>query len=406
MAAAYFSVCGYNLYYPNEMYYDEVYFVKSAKEIIQLSHYSGTDHPPFGRLLIALNILIFGDHSWAWRLVSLFAGFGCLVVLYAIVKMFTKSTRIALFSLFLFSFDCVSLTQNRIGMLNATMLFLMLLSVWCMAKYVILRTWTQEKAFFWTGLCYGLAVGTRFIGLSIAAILFLLFFQIWQEHKNNKTLKQRLFRSVFYYLILTPFIVYESTYIIIPFFRDMGWPMIWKLQYGMWKYHLTLKQGHVYGSEWWGWPLMIRPIWYYYKPTQVSMHGDQVEVMRGILCIGNPVIFWLIPVAMFFAIWQLYKNRSWIYIVAVTGFFTQWLQWAPVTRVKFFHYIYTAVPFACIALALMLDKLWQWNKLGKAIAILYLILVAGMFVYWYPLLNGMQITDTYFRQHMWFKSWI
>ena len=147
---------------------------------------------------------------------------------------------------------------------------------------------------------------------------------------------------------------------------------------------------------------MLRPIWYYY-------HADQegsTQMMRGILCIGNPMIFWLIPAAMVFAAWELYKSRSWINIFIVTGFFTQWLQWAPVTRVKFFHYIYTAIPFIAVALAVLLDKLWQQSPLGKALTVLYLIAVIGMFIYWYPLLNGMRITDVYFRQHMWSPSWI
>ena len=401
-AILYFAVYGYNLRLPDVMYYDEVYFVKTAREIIHLSGYTDTVQPPLGKLLIALSILIFGDHSWAWRLSSIVSGFGCLVMLYTIVKLLTKSPRIAFFSALLFSLDCVSLTQARIAMLNSPMYFLMLLSVWCLIKHVVTGEWTRDKAFFWSGVCYGLSVGTRLVGVSIAAILFIFYWKLWQENKHDKKMRDQLIKATFYYLIIIPLVVYESTYIIIPFIRGLHWSSILKLQVHMAKYHLTLKQGHTYGSEWWGWPLMLRPIWYYY-------HADKegpIRMMRGILCIGNPVIFWLIPTAMVFAIWELYKNRSWINIFVVAGFFTQWLQWAPITRVKFFHYIYTAIPFVAVALALLLDKLWRWNTLGKALTVLYLISVIGMFIYWYPLLNGMPVTSTYFRQHMWSRSWI
>ena len=48
---------------------------------------------------------------------------------------------------------------------------------------------------------------------------------------------------------------------------------------------------HNYQSSWWSWPLMLRPIWYFYEPDQGAM--------RGVLLIGNPVIMWtgLIAVA-------------------------------------------------------------------------------------------------------------
>ena len=118
------------------------------------------------------------------------------------------------------------------------------------------------------------------------------------------------------------------------------------------------------------------------------------------------VAFFDILPEMFNIVSEHSLNITHAMVAVVVGFFTQWLQWAPVTRVKFFHYIYTAIPFVSIALALILDRLWQWNKLGKSIAVLYLLAVIGMFIYWFPLLNGMHISDTYFRQHMWFKSWI
>lgn len=398
VSVLYFGIYGYHLQRPDTMYYDEVYFVKTAREIIHLNGYTDTVQPPFGKLLIAFNILVFGDHSWAWRMASIVSGFGCLVMLYAITKLLTKSSRAAFFAALLFSFDCVSFTQARIAMLNSTMYFLMLLSLWFLMKHVVTREWKRATAFFWSGVCFGLAVGTRLIGLSIVVMLFVFYRKLWTENKKKKA----LLKDTVYFLMITPLIIYESAYLIIPFIRGFDWSSILKLQYYMMKYHLTLKQGHTYGSEWWSWPLMMRPIWYYYHSSQVN----GIPMMRGILCIGNPLIFWMIPVVMVFAIVQLLKTKTWVYLFVVTGFFTQWLQWSPVTRVKFFHYIYTAIPFVAIALALALDKLWQSGQIGKVAVALYLLTVIGMFIYWYPLLNGMLITDAYFRQHMWFKSWI
>ena len=397
-AILYFGIYGVNLQVPGETYYDEVYFVKTAREIIHLSGYTETSHPPFGKLLIALNILIFGDYSWVWRLSSLVSGFGCLLLLYMITKLLTKNSRVAFFAAFLFSLDGVSFTQARIAMFNAPMLFLMLLSVWCLVQHTVTHDWTRRKAFFWSGICFGFSIGTRLVGLSIGAVLLMFYGVLWAE--NGK--KRLLIEDAVYFLILTPLIVYESTYWVIPFIHGFDWSTVWKLQRGMITYHLHLTKGHTYSSEWWTWPLMIRPIWYHYHPSV----SNGVKMVQGVLCIGNPLIFWLIPVAMVFAIVRLVKSRSLAAGFIVTGFFTQWFQWAPVSRVKFFHYIYTVMPFVAMALALILDKLWQSGQAGKGAVVVYLVLIVAMFIYWFPLLNGMPISEVYFRQHMWFRSWI
>ena len=75
-------------------------------------------------------------------------------------------------------------------------------------------------------------------------------------------------------------------------------------------------------------------------------------------------------------------------------------------RVKFFHYFDMAMPFVVIAFAMLLEKLWCSGRGGKALALGYLILVAGFFIYWYPLLTGFPISEKYFRNHLWFKSWV
>ncbi len=211
-----------------------------------------------------------------------------------------------------------------------------------------------------------------------------------------------LLKESCFFFILVSFFVYESTYLIIPFIKGFDWSLIWKLQISMVKYHLTLTKTHTYGSEWWMWPLMKRPIWYYYHAGWVN----GVNRVRGILCIGNPLIFWFMPLAVGFAVREFVNKRNDILMFVIVGFFTQWLQWAPVIRVKFFHYIYTAMPFAEIAFAILLERLWRKGSLGRGAVIGYLVLVTLMFFYWFPLYNGFPITKAFFRQHMWFRSWI
>ena len=148
---------------------------------------------------------------------------------------------------------------------------------------------------------------------------------------------------------------------------------------------------------------MLRPIWFYFDAQRF---GKPEAVIKGILCIGNPAIFWMIPVAIGYLIWDFCKRRAWASGLVLLGFFTQWLPYAFFGRLKFFHYFYTAMPFVAMALALLLSRLWAWGKPGRVIVVLYLILVAGMFVYWYPLLTALPVSGKFFQHHMWFKKWI
>jgi len=75
-------------------------------------------------------------------------------------------------------------------------------------------------------------------------------------------------------------------------------------------------------------------------------------------------------------------------------------------RVQFFHFFYTAMPFVCMAVAVHLSDLWRQGRGGRVLVAAYLGLVAAMFFYWYPLLTGWPVSHAFFKQHMWFRSWI
>lgn len=419
----YVLVYGFRIGFPGEMYYDEVYFVKTAREILALSGYTDAVQPPFGKLLMALSILILGDHSWAWRLPSFLAGFGCLVLIYKITKDFSGSARLAFFSTFLFALDGLAFTQARIGLLNAPMLFFVLLSVWCLMRNAVTREWPRTKAFLWAGIFWGLAVATRLVAVTAVVLHVLLILKLWKETEDSKA---KLVQASFLLFFGTAVVIYFSTFFIIPFIHGYDWTTIFRLQTHFLNYHLHLKETHTYGSAWWSWPLLVRPIWYHFE--QIRYHfehirqGGGVSVI-GIFCIGNPLIFWQISLGVGFVILQFLKgigvrplgqgsgmgsdpNRSWFLAFILLGFFSQWLQWAPVSRVTFFHYFYTALPFAVMALAVLLDRLWNWKPLGPWAVSIYGAAVLGMFIYWYPLLNGFLVPEPFFRQHMWFKQWI
>jgi len=113
----------------------------------------------------------------------------------------------------------------------------------------------------------------------------------------------------------------------------------------------------------------------------------------------------LVP-AFVWNVWLAMKKQNHFSILILIGFLSQWLWWAFVGRVTFFLYFLTAVPFAAMMISVVLEDLWRRQGSARILAGVYLAAVLVSFIYWYPLYAGIPIPGAWFRQHMWFQSWI
>lgn len=381
---------GYRLDFPNKVYYDEVYHVKTAREFLTLSGNTDTAHPPVGKLLMAGSIKLFGDKSWVWRLSSYLCGTASIILFFFLSRRLFRSSGAAWAAAFLLALDGISFTQSRIAMLNTPMFLFMLLSLWFFLKYVEKRT---LLSLLLTGVFLGLTASTRWVGLGVLAVMGMLLVPRWKKIPD----KGRLFGG-FAVMILITLVIYVAGHIVLTLLKNYGWKGLWKYQTTMLTYHWNLKEGHVYGSAWWSWPLLIRPIWYFRERA-----GD---LAYDIMCIGNPAIFWVFIPAAFYMALRAMDNKDRVSLFILLGFLSQWLPWAFISRVKFFHYFYSATPFTALGLAWCLNLMWKSGRTGRYAAGVYLGLVALMFIYWYPLLSGYPVPQVWAEGHFWFKSWI
>lgn len=75
------------------------------------------------------------------------------------------------------------------------------------------------------------------------------------------------------------------------------------------------------------------------------------------------------------------------------------------SRQKFSFYFFPAMPFLCMALSVVINDMLQSTTIKKVLAYSYLGGAVVMFVYWYPLWTFMQISDVFYLNHLWLKSW-
>jgi len=154
---------------------------------------------------------------------------------------------------------------------------------------------------------------------------------------------------------------------------------------------------HTYQSNWWTWPLMIRPIWYLYEPAD----GAQ----RGILLIGNPAVMWggLVAVAACWRGWVktgaarlLAPAMLWTFAVGIFAVIPKSL--------GFYYYYYPASVFVAVALAVALDE-WR-DEIGRWVEA-YLLLAFALALYFLPVLSAQALAHAgAFSRWTWFASWV
>ena len=387
----------YRLNFPTIPYFDEIHYTKFYHDLIHNQKYDFiSTHPLLWGLLTWPFLTIFGEAPAVWRIISLLAGLLTILGVYFLTKRIFRDTLVALFAVFFFTFDCISFTQARIAMMNSLALLFMIFSLYVFLGYWLDKNDPKKSALLGTGICLGLAISTKLAAISMVLMVYFLFLQKLIKSKKNK---RKLFFDGMVFLFIIPLIIYFAVYSWLLFLPGYSWQDIWYIHNFNLHFNLEVAAPHRYSSSWWGWPLLLRPIWFYFT--------NQKGMVNGIICIGNPAIFGMIPVIMAYLLWDWidYKRLASIGLIFF-GFLGSWLFYAPMSRLTYFHYFYFSMPFVAMGLAWVSAQLWQTGRLGKSLVSLYMILVLGMFIYWYPLLTGLSISQGYYQNHMWFPSWI
>ncbi|MBW4423458.1 MAG: phospholipid carrier-dependent glycosyltransferase [Nostoc desertorum CM1-VF14] len=206
------------------------------------------------------------------------------------------------------------------------------------------------------------------------------------------------------------------------------------------KFHLQLGGNspnvHPYCAAWYKWPLMTRPMAYYYQTAKsitepLPVMGPPLpagagQVIYDVHAMGNPFLWWFGVAAMLFLvgmlvsqpviIWVKEKRFSvpatlsvdtWIALYLVINYAANLLPWVKVTRCVFIYHYMCAVVFVFFAIAWFVDQCLrsyyqQLRALGVTIS--FIILVA--FIFWMPVFLGLPLSPNGYKLRMWFNSWI
>lgn len=388
---------------PNHEIFDEVYHAVTARQYLQGERPLEWVHPPTSKLLIAVGVDLFGYHAWAWRLAPALAGIALAPVFFLLARRVASERAAALATLLLLC-DGVYLVQSRVAMTNIfAVLFQVSAALFIVRAVLPERLGTRDMLL--AGVCLGLALSTRWTSLWATGFLGLLVLVV----RRARVFEPREWTLVLCAFLALPAAIYTASYVpwMLIVMPDGTWTqrlheMV--LEQGrVWHYHATLDATHPYFSPWYTWPWLKRPTWYYF------FAGDALagEPVRGVIALGNPGLWWAsVPVTL----WALSSGaaeRDPRRLFAAAGFCLLYLPWGLSPRtLNFSHYLFEAIPYACLGLGLLLDRAWD-RPAGGVLARAYLVFVVLLFLFMFPILTALPLPpDPGLRPWVWFSTWI
>lgn len=456
---------------PDRLVFDELYYVRDA--ITQLAHGYPTGwpdkdphmaspygseasyavHPPLGKWLIALGLLVFSDGSgWGWRSAVALAGVATVAVTMRLGWWITRSLPASLVAGLVLAIDGVHVTLTRVGLLDGFLTLFITLGALCMWRdheCVVMRTEPRERAtlVLWNrpwllaaAATFGCAAAVKWSGLyPLAAFLLLTAVRdVWVRVAAARRIRTadrlhpwwRGFAQAFATGIIAlpaALAVYVTSWVgwIVTaggWGRDAGpWPVaLWEYHVRMFSWHSTLAAPHPYQSNPLTWPLGLRP---------TAMLRESADGLSTVISpLPNLLVTWGGVMALFVLAWWIIRSLPrlsrvpYAAVFVVSGYLSGWVPWVlTISRPAVFQfYAVVLTPFSALALALVAAVLLRSRSeqqyplppqddapfLARRRSVVVFLVVAVLLSLWFfPTWSGMPVPDWVAQSHRWLPGW-
>jgi dolichyl-phosphate-mannose-protein mannosyltransferase len=420
-------------------------------------------HPPLGKWTIALGIKAFGMRPFGWRIGSAIAGTLAVTGVALIAQLLFGRPLWTFVAGLLMALEHLSVVLSRQALLDIHV------QLWIVAGFllsVLDRRWIDRRTprgppagsedgehgvpspvwrpwRFAAGVAFGAAVSAKWsggLGL-LTAIVVSLMWETSRRLRGDTTrgrafaraIAQESFTLVLAF-VLIPAIVYVVTYL--PWLHHFDWDVSRFLdqQLRIARYHLfvlktnaidpatgALTPTHYGYSRPWTWLWMKRPL-----PLTWQDYGSGI---RDLLAVGNPVVFWGSFWSLPYLAFAWWRRRDWVPGFFLMAVLLQYVPWVLVSRPQFFFYVAPFTPFLVLGLVYMVRDLSDARLIVRepggvvatdpetgrpAVSVWHpyrpiaWAIVAGavaLFVWFWPVLSWMLISDERFKLIVWFPGW-
>ncbi len=419
---------------PNSAVFDEVHFGKFISAYFTHEYYFDI-HPPLGKLVLAgwgwlwgfrpgfsfANIGdVFPDRMYmVLRFLPSLAGALLPLAVYALARRLRFSHVAALLAGTFIALDNALLTQSRFILLDSFLLLFGFSALWLYFRW---RDGGHPLLLPLAGLLGGMAMSIKWTGITfLGLILILEVIRLW--HRRHTDLARSIAGPAIA-CIIVPFAIYYAAFALHFALLQKSGPgdafMTIEFQHGlegnalagnstikslsgpdkfiqlnqeMYRSNQRLTATHPYGSTWYSWPLMGRPIFYW------------VNGMSRIYLIGNPIVWWASTLAVVILLSSTFasgiRNIKPLKILLLGAWLMNMLPFIGITRVMFLYHYFTALIWAVLMLAYVVDT---WKKPTRSALVLGVLALVA-FVFFAPLTYGLSLSEKAYHQRLWFRSW-
>jgi dolichyl-phosphate-mannose-protein mannosyltransferase len=430
--------------FPTDLVFDEIFYARDAcwyvigtEEVCGITDLASRSHPPLGKWLIGAGIRLFGYDPFGWRVAVAAAGTLSVALVHVLGWRLLRghttgrgATVGAIVASSLLAMDFLHLVHSRVGMLDA---FITLFVIGAVTFVVLDRDRMRERLdppWWWSltlgrpwrllaGICIGAATATKWSGAYVApAVIGLVI--AWELADRRRAqpgirwwpaFKAAFRREALPTVVLlgvVPLAVYVASYIgrmpgtvlAPPWEVGSVWRGIWDHQQAMLEFHSTLGGDHPYQSPPWSWPVLRRPVAYWFGTD---------DGYREILALGNPLVWWpgLLALAAMIVTWARGRWRSDrpepVILAAAIATFLPWLVLSGDRSQTFLWYFLPTVPFVGLALGILAARAWDTIRGRVAVAVLA-VLVLASFAFYVPVLTALRLDPDAWRSRMLFTD--
>jgi dolichyl-phosphate-mannose-protein mannosyltransferase len=443
----------------NELVFDEFYYAKFANNYLTNTRFYNS-HPPLSQYLITIgiwvgdrlpigqdttNILTGSLHStFSYRWMN--ALFGSLIppLVAALAYQLNRRMSYAFFAALFVSLDGLFLVESRYALNNIFLVFFGILGqLLVLIASKINSDYPKQRPLFiiGAGISFGASAACKWNGLwFLLGILILVGIAKWRLiqpriastlliDSSGERLSQRLASLHLFQLIFGLGIVPVFTYSIlwIPHLIQNPRLNFWEMQLSILNYHEQIGNSaaiHPYCADWYTWPLMLRPLAYYYQQDRTTQLYNDVHAM------GNPLLWWFALMAIFIIsikliqglvrtpnMQQMNQHLRYSQVAAglepdivplfiVVNYAANLLPWVLVTRCVFIYHYMGAVLFAIMGLAWLVDTwLRSSYRFFQGMGLTIIFAVAVGFVFWLPIYLGLPVDSESLSLRIW-NFWI
>lgn len=397
---------------PAQIVFDESHYLPAAQALIDLDTPRNAEHPMIGKELIAVGLALFGDNPFGWRLMASFAGTATVIGGFAFLWLLLGNMRSAVIGAVLLALNQTLFVQARTGMLDV---FLGAFLVWALVVLLwAMRGTPRQVLWRWIlgSVLLGLAVGVKWAAIPYVALAGLAFVIIrirdhWPRPAPAAILAGKGqphwpgLATIPGLLLMggVSIAVYLASFFPGFFFEHGALKLseLIALQFDMYAAQTQVLAAHTYQSDWWSWPLMLRPIWYFYEWDS----GAQ----RGVLLIGNPVVMWGGLVAVVACLVAWFREKAIRPLAAALLWIASLAIYVVIPKsLGFYYYYHLSGIFLCLVLAVAFHHYDRGRNRGYEEWFAAAALLA--FAYFYPIISAAPLKDSQgFAYWMWFDSW-